>query len=502
MTPWRPKLPPLRRISRKDSTVRTNHALPTEPFSSLEAYELSGGMSGLSNVRAASRSRTIEIIGESGIRGRGGAGFPTGRKWHSVSSATADDDEAFIVINAAEGEPGTFKDRALLRSNPYAVLEGALIACHCIPSRRVVVATKASYGPELAAIRRAVGELTGAGWLESPVGSPASAVGSITIDVVEGPDHYLYGEESALLEVIEGEEPLPRHLPPYEYGLFTTSPQMGWSAGSDLPESSPTLLRSNPAVVNNVETFAHVALVCRHGAAWYRSMGSDQTPGPTIVTITGDVNRPVVAEIGLGHRLEAVIDELAEGPTSGRSIKAVLSGVSNPVLTGDKLTAPITHEHLRAAGGGLGSAGFIVYGNDRNMIDVAYQVSRFLHVESCGQCNPCKTGTHDITAALEELVLDDLTSSDVVATIERRMQTVTDASRCYLPSQEQILIASILGRFPEDLAQRFVERGNPDIVLPKLIDIIDGRAVIDEAHSRKRSDWTYSSTPVRFSSAG
>ncbi len=459
-------------------------------------------MTGLSTARANSGTRTIDLIEAAGIRGRGGAGFPTGRKWHSVSSATGPDDQAFIVVNAAEGEPGTFKDRALLRSNPYAVLEGALIACHCIPSSRIVIATKGSYNLELEATRRAVTELAGAGWLEAPAAGSGTSTDAITIDVVEGPDHYLYGEESALLEVIEGEEPLPRHLPPYEYGLFTTSPQLGWSAGSDLSDGPPALLRSNPAVVNNAETFAHVALVCRHGADWYRSMGSEQSPGPSIVTITGDVNRAVVAEIGLGHRLDAVIEELADGPSSGRSVKAVLSGVSNPVLTGDKVATPLTHEHLRAAGGGLGSAGFIVYGDDRNMIDVAYQVSRFLHVESCGQCNPCKTGTHDITAALEALVVDDRTSSDVVATIERRMQTVTDASRCYLPSQEQLLIASILTRFPDDLARRFIDHGDSNVVLPKLIDIVGGTAVIDEAHARKRSDWTYSSTPVRFSSAG
>ena len=172
-------------------------------------------------------------------------------------------------------------------------------------------------------------------------------------------------------------------------------------------------------------------------------MGTSDSPGPTIVTITGDVQQAVVAEIDLGQSLGSIIAGLADGPRPGRLIKAVLSGVSNPVLTADQLGTPITHESLAAAGGGLGSAGFIVYDDTRNMVDVAYQVSKFLHVESCGQCNPCKTGTHDITAALEHLVTATGSPRDAMATIERRLLTVTDASRCYLPTQEQRVIASL-----------------------------------------------------------
>jgi NADH:ubiquinone oxidoreductase subunit F (NADH-binding) len=466
----------------------STHLLPTEPHRSLADYEAAGGLVGLRQAVAAGPDATIELISEAGIRGRGGAGFPTGRKWAGVREAITAVDQGFIVVNGAEGEPGTFKDRALLRANPYAVIEGALIAARTLDVNRVVVATKAAYRAELDAVRRAIGELGSAGH-----------TAGLDIAVVEGPDHYLFGEETALLEVIEGDEPLPRHLPPYQYGLFTTSPQLGWSAGADASPTGPADPSDNPALVNNVETMAHVALACRHGADWYRSMGSSQSPGPTIVTITGDVQRAAVAEVGLGTTLRALIEGLGGGLRPGRSVKAVLSGVSNPVLTGDALGTPVTYEHLAAAGGGLGSAGFIVYDDSRNMIDVAYQVLRFLHVESCGQCNPCKTGTGDIGAALESLVSGRGLPSDQLAVIERRLTTVTDAARCYLPSQARLVLISILEAFPQDLAERAEGRsGDLDIPFPKLVDLADGTAVVDQRQWLKRPDWTYGESPVRL----
>ncbi len=468
-------------------TRRTNHVFPDTPVETLEDYVAGGGLLGLSTARQQSPSDVIDLIVAAGVRGRGGAGFPTGRKWRSLA-ASSTTDRAFVVINAAEGEPGTFKDRALLRANPYVVLEGALIAAHCIGARRITAATKAVYQPELARLRTAVDELTRAGITEG-----------IEISLVEGPDHYLYGEETAMLEVIEGEDPLPRHLPPYQYGLFTTSPQLGWSAGTDDSPGGPAEPSDSPALVNNVETYAHAALVCRHGSDWYRTMGTAESPGPTIVTITGDVQRAVVAEVELGQPIGSLIYELTGGPLGGRGIKAVLSGVSNPVLTPDRMESLVAYETLAAAGAGMGSAGFIVYDDSRNMIDVAYQISRFLHVESCGQCNPCKIGTHDISAALEHLVLGTGSPANSIATIERRMQTVTDASRCYLATQEQQVIASLLRAYPEDLEQRLAGKpGDPDVPLPKLVDIVDGVAQLDPKAPHKRPDWTYAETPVRL----
>lgn len=462
--------------------------LPDQPVASLDDYVGRGGLDGLLAARASSPEEVIDIVGRAGVRGRGGAGFPTARKWAGVRGAASTDDECFVVVNAAEGEPGTFKDRALLRANPYAVLEGALIAAHCVDARRIVFATKTIYAEQLGAVRRAVTELASGGWLQD-----------LDLSIVEGPDHYLFGEETALLEVVEGDDPLPRQIPPYLYGLYTTGPQLGWSAGIDDSPGGPAIASSNPVVVNNAETLGHVALVCRHGPAWFRDLGTDDSPGPAIVTISGDVRRPVVVEVPLGVRLGELIEEVAGGPPPGRTVKAVLSGVANPVLPADRLDAPVSYEGLSAAGGGLGSAGFIVYDDRRNMVDVAYQVSKFLHVESCGQCNACKLGTQHITALLEQLVDGVDPEVDVGATFRRQLAGVTDAARCYLPTQEQHLIASLLDRFPDDVALRVAGiPGDPDVVLPKLVDLRDGGAELASEPPYKHPDWTYRDTPVRL----
>jgi NADH:ubiquinone oxidoreductase subunit F (NADH-binding) len=463
-------------------TMQTFHALPASPVGSFGEHLERGGGHGLRHALQLGPESVIDAIDEAGVRGRGGAGFPTGRKWRGVLGGLAADDRVTVVINAAEGEPGTFKDRALLRSNPYLVLEGALIAAHAMRAERIVVATKAAYVAELVGLELAIRELADAGWADG-----------IEISVVRGPDHYLFGEETALLEVIEGGDPTPRQIPPYLYGLFSVQPQLGWSAGEGDGGGS------NPSLVNNVETYAHVALVMRHGADWYRSLGTADSPGPTIVTITGDVQRPVVAEIALGHPLADVIDELAGGVWPGRRVKAVLSGVSNEVLHGADVGVPVSYEGLSGAGGGLGSAGFIVYDDTRNMVDVAHQVSRFLHVESCGQCNSCKGGTFDITVALEQLVVDGGLSERAERRLRRSLETVTDGSRCFLPTQEQRLITSLLRRFPDDVDERLAGiPGDADVVLPKLVDLRDGVATVDYRMALKQPDWTYAETPVRL----
>jgi NADH:ubiquinone oxidoreductase subunit F (NADH-binding) len=468
-----------------DNVTVTSSALPSEPKRTLADYSQGAGLDALARALQIGAEATIEAVASAGVRGRGGAGFPTGRKWQSLRGAIGENDTGFIVVNAAEGEPGTFKDRPLLRDNPFLVLEGALIAAHTLNAHRIVVATKAKYRDVLATIYAAVEELRYERFLDE-----------VVVEVVEGPDAYLFGEETAMLEVIEGEEPLPRHLPPYDYGLFTTSPQLGWSAGSDQSASGPTVESANPALVNNAETLAHVALVLRNGSDWYRQMGTKESPGPAIVTISGDVQRSISAEISLGTSLRSVINILAGGVRDEHSIKAVMSGVSNRVLTAEALDAPVSYEGLAAVGGGLGSAGFIVFDDTRNMVDVAYQALRFLHVESCGQCNPCKTGTASMAIGLEELVFGTKPLSRVIDSIARSVSTVADGGRCYLPTQSQLLITSILESFPADVEERRDHGGDPTLVLPKIVDIVDGRAVVDHTHTHRRPDWSVAESPV------
>jgi NADH-quinone oxidoreductase subunit F len=308
------------------------------------------------------------------------------------------------------------------------------------------------------------------------------------MELVTGPDHYLLGEETGLLQVIEGDDPLPRWAPPYLHGLFAGGPQAGWSS-TPKPGSVPSAA-SNPTLVNNVETLASVPHILRNGPEWYRSMGTDESPGPITCTVVGDVVRPTVVEVEMGTPLGQVIDH-AGGVGEGRSVKAVLSGFANEVLTAAALDAPVSYEGLRDAGGGLGSAGFIVYDDRTNMVEVARLASNFLYVESCGQCPPCKLGSGEITERLDRIARAG-GDEDEVEAIGARLATVTDANRCYLGTQEQLLVSSILRRFPEDVVAA-LDRGveGRGLVVPKIADLEDGRVDYDLDQARKQPDWTY-----------
>jgi NADH:ubiquinone oxidoreductase subunit F (NADH-binding) len=409
--------------------------LPSEPIETLAEYLDAGGGRGLEQALRLGELATIETVTSAGVRGRGGAGFPAGRKWLSVREGGAG--LRFVVANGAEGEPATFKDRMLMRRDPYRIVEGAAIAAFAVGAGTVYLATKRSYRPEVRALTRAALEMTGQGMLQE-----------LSVNIVEGPDDYLYGEEKALLEVVEGRDPLPRLLPPYELGLFATASAIGWEAGS-----RPVSVRdeSNPTVVNNVETLATAAHVLANGVDWFRSMGTAQSPGNVIVTVVGDVARPGVHEVEMGTPFSTVLEELCGGPLSGRRFKAAFSGVSNAVLRADAFDVPLTYEDFAARGTGLGAAGFVVYDDTVNMALVAHELSRFLAVESCGQCPPCKQGSLAITADLAELnsgAADD----EILGHIGRRLRNVTDANRCYLGTEEQVVVSSILREFPEDVA--------------------------------------------------
>ena len=492
----------------------------------LDAYLAAGGGKGLERARRLGPEQTTKEVSLSRLRGRGGAGFPTGTKWGSVRDALGS--RRYAVCNAAEGEPATFKDRALMRLNPYQGIEGLVIAALAVGAEEAYLATKATFTPERDRLARAVAEMDAAGML-----------GGLAISVVAGPDEYLYGEEKALLEVIEGHEPLPRVLPPYQHGLFATGPQQGWE--SHPPAAAPGAQpEPNPTLVNNFETLSNVPHILARGPEWFRQMGTDKSPGTVVCTVVGDVAAPGVYEMEMGTPMAELL-EVAGGPLPGRRFKAAFSGVANPVIGPDRFSTPLTYEDMRAAGTGLGAGGFALYDDTACMVDVAAVLSGFLSVESCGQCPPCKRGSGDITAALQRLSAggagdparrggrgwgpgrgkehsaggagdparrggrgwgpgrgkehsaggSDAADLDVIGA---RLRTVTDANRCYLGTQEQLLVSSILETYPEDFADHlagFCRLPPRSHLVPKVIDIADGRVVFDERQARKRPDWTY-----------
>jgi NADH:ubiquinone oxidoreductase subunit F (NADH-binding) len=458
-----------------DAPVAVHVVLPEQPILDLEGFLASGGGEGLRAARALGPSGTVDEVTASGLRGRGGAGFPTGAKWTSVRAAGSG--RRYAVANGAEGEPATFKDRTLMRRDPYRVVEGVAIAALAVGASEAYIGVKRSFTREVALLRRAVVELGEAGVLAD-----------LTVSIAEGPDEYLFGEEKALLEVIEGRDPLPRTLPPWQHGLFATV-SIGWEAGTEPGLASPV---SNPTLVNNVETLATAAHVLAKGATWYRSFGTPSSPGTLIATVVGDVAHPGVHEVELGTPFSALLEQCG-GARPGRTFRAALSGVSNPVLPAAEFDVPLTYEDFAARGTGLGAAGFVVYDDTADMLSVAREVSRFLSVESCGQCPPCKTGSVGITELLTSIEQGTGTDADL-GEINAFLLSVTDANRCYLGTEEQQVVASILRTFPADVAARLEGAPASDRVanIPLVKDILDdGTVVYDERHLTKRPDWTY-----------
>ena len=454
--------------------------LPAEPVTSVDAWRALGGGEGLSLARAKGRDWVIGEVTRSGLRGRGGGGFPTGRKWAGVLSQPGT--HRYVVCNAAEGEPATFKDRALLRANPYQLVEGVAIAAYALAARHAYVGIKASFEWELLALDNAVAEMADEG-----------LAGDVPITVVAGPDEYLFGEEKAMLEVIEGRPPMPRLLAPYEHGLFAVAPQMGWEASPAEPGHRERD-ESNPTLVNNCETLSNVPHILAWGAGWFREMGTEQSPGTIVATVVGDVARPGCGEVEMGTPLRRVIDEVGGGLKPGRRLKAVFSGVANAVLTADRLDTPLTYEAMAAAGSGLGAAGYAVYDDTACMVAVAHEFSKFLFVESCGQCPACKLNAEEITRRLA--AIDGCRGGDDdVAEIGARLLKVTDGNRCYLPVGAALTVASALERFEDEFRAHLGVASDPSVAVevPKIVDLdpATGEVAYDLGYRRKQADWSY-----------
>src|SRR5919106_847010 len=402
---------------------------------SFDEYVSKGGGRGLERALAMAPEAVVEEVALSGLRGRGGAGFPTARKWAALHTGTG---PRYMVCNAAEGEPATFKDRLLIRRNPYRVIDGIQIAAHATGAEKAYVGLKEAFTKEFEALSRALEEMERADAL--PVG----------VELIAGPDHYLLGEETGLLEVIENREPLPRVARPYYWGLFAKPPD------------------ENPTAVNNVETLSNVAHILAEGPDWLRQWGTEASPGTMCFTVAGDVG-------GDGE------------------VKVIFPGASSTALVPTQLDTLLSFEAMAAVGSGLGAGGFAVYDETTCVVEPALLFCRFLHVESCAQCPPCKLNSGDVVEFLETLQRGDPEADLDEALV--RARGATDGQKCALPTGTSLLMQSLFLTFEEEFRSH-AGRECPSprgLVLPKIVDWDEdaGRFTYDERYVKKRPDWTY-----------
>ncbi len=466
---------------------QVERVLASSPVTSLNAYEAGGGGAGLRSARALPPVEVIEHIEASGLRGRGGGGFPTGRKWRKVHDNEVADVPAAVVVNGAEGEPGCFKDRAMIRANPYALLEGALIAAHAVDAEQVIIGLKRTFTTEVQVLDAAITELARAGWSDG-----------VEIDLFEGPSEYLYGEETALLEAIDGRYPFPRVAPPFRRGVDEIVEEAG-----DVTDSSSSAAHvemagpsdesvAPPTLAENVETLMNVAAIIDRGADWFRSVGTKGSPGTIVATVTGRVRRAGVAEFALGTPLREIVTSIGGGPEAGNQITAVMSGVSNAIIPAAALDTPATYEDLAKIGSGLGTAGFIVFDDTVDLTAVAAGVAHFLAVESCGQCRHCKQDGLELAGHLADLSRSAAEPS-MRPRLDELVASVTEGARCNLPYQIQAVVGSVLELAPALVGAHLhgsAPAAEPEFIAP-LVSVADGKSVLDEHARGKQPDWSY-----------
>ena len=461
------------------STV--NRVLDAHPVASWDDYVATGGGAGLAAAAELDPVEVIAVIKASGLRGRGGAGFPTGVKWQTVLGNESFTAPTSVVVNAAEGEPGTFKDRTLLRTNPYRVLEGALIAAYAVSAPRVVVAMKGSFERELERMRTAVEELR-----------EARVATDVTISVVEGPDSYLFGEETGLLEVIDGRGPFPRVAPPYRRGIEPEDRNRERNMASNVQLATESGRAESPALANNVETLAHVSQILAHGADWFRELGTEHSPGTFIATVSGDTTLAGVGEFPMGVTLQQVIDDLGGAPKEQHRYVAAVSGTANAMIPAERFDTPVTYEHIRDIGSGLGSAGFLVFDEETDLVAVAAGIAHFLAVESCGQCEPCKSDGAAISTHLDMILSND-GSPRTLAALSSLSSTVSNGARCGLGRQQEDVTTGALKLLRTEFREHVQGRRPPveRVTIAPIADLAGDEAILDDRYADKNLDWTH-----------
>ena len=402
----------------------------------LAGYLRHGGYQPLAKLlRDLTPEQVIETIKDSGLRGCGGAGFPVGTKWQFVRQATGR--PKYVVCNADEGEPGTFKDRAILERDPHLLIEGILIAGYATGAEAGYIYIRGEYEPGWLALKRAIAEASAAGYLSDAV---CGTDFSFHLGVRRGAGSYVCGEETALLNSLEGKRGIPRLRPPYpaNEGLW-----------------------GKPTLINNVESLARVPAIMEKGAAWYRGLGLNGAAGTKLYSLSGHVRQPGVYELPLGITTRALIFEHGGGVRGNRALKGFCpGGISSGVLPADLIDVPLDYEPLAKAGSMLGSAAVIAMDDTTCMVDVALQAARFFVHESCGECTPCRLGNERVLELLTMIAAGAGSWRDVQALHELGEQIRGDA-RCGLGQAAPLMLLSTLSHFAKDYQVHIEERHCP-----------------------------------------
>ncbi|MDA0814021.1 MAG: NAD(P)H-dependent oxidoreductase subunit E [Verrucomicrobia bacterium] len=388
----------------------------------LDGYQRTEGYVGLKRALQMTPEEVVQLITDSKLAGRGGAGFPTGVKWKAVADAPGT--PKAIVCNADEGEPGCFKDRAIMDYDPYAMIEGMTLAAYATGAKLGIIYLRYEYPEMAASLEKCVADAQAANFLgDNILGSNVS----FHLYVRRGAGAYICGEEGSLLNSLEGKHPFPRNKPPFPvtHGF-----------------------NDKPTAVNNVETLASVAHIMRKGAEWYRSLGLGDHAGTKVISLSGDIQRPGNYEVPFGFSLQTLLNEWAGGPYEGRKIQAVtMAGLSGGFLAGDDLDITLDDACIRPRGSFLGAGGIIVFDDSREMVEIAHGAMEFFAHESCGKCFPCRIGTQRLTERLSG-GMSTLGLSDWLQEVRDIGDVMRATSACGLGMAAPHVTDSLLRYFP------------------------------------------------------
>ena len=393
-------------------------------LNTLEVYERRGGYASLRKALAMAPEDVLAELEASGLRGRGGAGFQTGKK---VSFLPKGSIEKYLVCNADESEPGAFKDRELLQKNPHRLIEGIVIASHAAGAQRSFIYVRGEYALQAEVLDAALAEARDAGFVGQHI---LGSTHTLSIVLQRGAGAYICGEETALLDSLEGKRGNPRLKPPFpaNQGLY-----------------------QGPTLINNVETLSTVPVIIEIGGPQYAKIGVETSTGTKLVSISGHVQRPGNYEIVLGTPAREIVYGLAGGPPAGREVKCWFPGGSSaPVLTAEDLDVRYDFDSLAKAGSMLGSGSIIVVDDSTAILDVALKLAKFYQHESCGKCTPCREGTNWTLKMLQRIELGEATPMDleIMASVQAN---IIGNCLCVLGDSMAMPIGSIIAKFKEEL---------------------------------------------------